>query len=61
MRNPALQAALEYRKAELIKLATELLGIAQSVDSSSESMTWGHAGDFGRMIELTRRATEIGK
>lgn len=61
MHNPALQAALEYRKAELIKLATELLGIAQSVDPSSEAMRWGHAGDLGRMIELTRQATEIGK
>jgi hypothetical protein len=54
-----LHAAIECRKAELIKLATEILTRAESVDPSSPDLYWGHAGDMGRAIELLRQATEV--
>ena len=59
--DPKLQAAIEYRKAELIKLATAILTHAESIDPTSPDLYWGHAGDMGRAIELLRQATEVCK
>jgi len=54
-----LRSAIEYRKAELIKLAAAILTRAQAIDPTSPELYWGHAGDMGRTIELLRQATEV--